>query len=60
MEYYLGIKKNAKIPFAAASVDVQNIIPSEVRQRQALYISCMWNFKKNDTNQLTYKTEIDS
>ena len=22
-------------------------------------ITCMWNLKKNDTNELIYKTEID-
>jgi len=46
MKYYSGIKKNAKIPFAAACMDLYNIIPSEVRQRQISYIICMWNFKK--------------
>ena len=32
----------------------------EVRQRQIAYdITCTWN-KKNDTNDLIYKTEIDT
>ena len=30
------------------------------RERQISYdIAYMWNLKKNDTNELTYKTEID-
>ena len=30
------------------------------RERQILYdIASMWNLKKNDTNELIYKTEID-
>ena len=37
------------------------IIISEVNQRQISYnITYMWNLKKNDTNELIYKTEIDS
>ena len=31
------------------------------RERQIPYnITYMWNLKKNDTNELTYKTEIES
>ena len=31
------------------------------RERQISYdITYMWNIKKNDTNELTYKSEIDS
>ena len=30
------------------------------RERQILYhMACMWNFFKNDANELIYKTEID-
>ena len=39
------------------------IILSEVkvRERQISYgIAYMWNLKKNETNELIYKTEIDS
>ena len=37
MKYYSGIKKNAKIPFAATCMDLQNIIPSEVGQINIIY-----------------------
>ena len=30
------------------------------RERQVYYIAYMQNLKKNDTNELIYKTEIDS
>ena len=45
-------------------MDPEIIIPSEVkskRERQIPYdITYMWNLKKNYTNKLIYKTEIDS
>ena len=31
MEYYSAIKKNEIIPFAATWMDIETIIPSEVR-----------------------------
>ena len=64
MEHYSAIKKNEIIPFAATQMDPEIIIPSEVkskRERQIPYdITYMWNLKKNYTNKLIYKTEIDS
>ena len=61
MEYYSAIKKNDMMPFAVTWVDPEIIILSEVsdRERQILYdITYMWNQK--NTNELIYKTEIDS
>ena len=42
-------------------VDLQIIKLREVSQteKQKSYITCMWNLKKNDTNELIYKAEID-
>ena len=63
MEYYSVIKKNEILPFAATRIDLEMIILSEVkvRERQISYgITYMWNLKKNETNELIYKTEIDS
>ena len=49
---------------AAIWMDLQIIILSEVksdRERQIYDITHMWNLIfKNDTNELTYKTETDS
>ena len=62
MEYYSTIKKNKILPFAATWMDLKIIILSEVRQRKwnivwfHLYVESL----KNDTNELIYKTEIDS
>ena len=62
MEYYSAIKKNEIMPFAATWMDLEIIILSEISQRKAhttlyhLYVES----KKNDTNELIYKTEIDS
>ena len=50
------------MPFAATWMDLEIIILSEVnhRKRQISYgITYIWNLK-NDTNELIYKTEIDS
>ena len=63
MEYYSAIQKNEIMPFAATWTDLKIIILSEVksdRERQIPYdIIYMWNLKY-DTNELIYKTEIDS
>ena len=46
--------------FAAMWTDLEIIILSKVRERQISHdITYMWN-PKNDTNELIYKTEIDS
>ena len=50
MEYYLAIKKNELMSFAATWMDLEIIILSEVksdRERQISYdIAYMWNLKK--------------
>ena len=60
MDYYLALKENEMMPFAATWIDTEIIILSEVSQRgKILYdIHCMGNLKINDTNELIYKTEI--
>ena len=62
MEYYLAIKKNEIMPFAAAWMDLEIIILSKVSQTEKdkyhmiLYVES----KKNATKELIYKTEIES
>ena len=62
MKYYSAIKKSEIMPFASTWMDLEIIILSEISQRKAhtplyhLYVES----KKNDTNELIYKTEIDS
>ena len=58
--YYSAIKKNEIMLFAATWMDLESIILGEVNQ-----INIKWNClyvesgKKNDTNELIYKTEKD-
>ena len=52
MEYDSAIKKHEIMPFAATWMDLENIILSEVRERQVSYITFMWNLK-NNINELT-------
>ena len=63
MEYYSAIKKNEMMPFAATGIDVEIIIlkwSKSDRGRQISYdITYMWTLK-HDTNELIYKTEIES
>ena len=48
MGYYLAIKKNEIMPFAATWVDLEIIILSEVNQteQQKYNITYIWNLKK--------------
>ena len=48
------------MPFAVIStMDPEILILREVRQTQIYDITCIWNLK-NETNELTDKTEINS
>ena len=61
IEYYSAIKRNEIMPFAATWMDLERVILSEVSQREISYdIPCMWSLNRNDTNELTLKTETDS
>ena len=63
MEYYSAIKKNKIMPFVATWMDLEIIILREVSQTEkdkSYDIAYMWNLKKNSTNELTYKTEVES
>ena len=45
------------MPFAATWVDLETVMPSEVIQRREIsYTSCKWTLKRNDIDELTYKT----
>ena len=63
MEYYSAIKKNEIMPFAAIWMDLEILILSEVSQTdKGKYHmkSLICRIYKNDTNELSYKTERDS
>ena len=62
MEYHSAIKKNELTPFVATQVGLEIMILSEENQTYkdiSYNITCIWNLKY-DTNEFTYKTEIDS
>ena len=50
------MKKTEIMPFVATWMDPEIVILTEVNQRKKNIIY-MWNLKKNDTNELIYKTE---
>ena len=60
MEYYSAITKNEIMPFHATLMDLEIVILSEISQRKIYDIPHMWYLKRNDTNELIYKTETDS
>ena len=61
VENYTLIKKNETMPFGATWMDLEIVRLSEVCQteRQKRNSPCMWNLKRKDTNELTYKTEAE-
>ena len=63
VEYYSAIKKNEIMPFAVTSMDLEIVILSEVSQTEKdkyHMILLIYGIQNNDTNELIYKTEIDS
>ena len=59
---WLNLKKNDTMPFAAPRMDLKIVILSEVslKEKEKYDISYMWNLKRNDTNELIYKSDTDS
>ena len=59
----LSHKKNEIMPFAATWMELEIIILSEVSQTEKgkyHIISLICGIYKNDTNELIYRTEVDS
>ena len=47
--------------FVATQIDVDIIVLSKSdSKREISYIAYMWDLKKNDTNELIYRAEIES
>ena len=59
MDYYSAIK-NEIMPLVTTWMELEMIILSEVRQRQISSYHSLCAILKNDTNELIYKTKIDS
>ena len=60
VEYYSATKRNKTGSFVEMWMNLEIIILSEVRQTYKYHmVSHIWNLKY-DTNELIYKTEIDS
>ena len=63
MEYYSAIKRKEIELFVVRWMDLESVIQSEVSQKEKdkyHMISLICRIYKNDTNELIYKTEIDS
>ena len=59
MEHDSAIKKNEIMPSAAAWTDLEIMILSQ-RKTNIIWYHLYVESKKNDTNKLTNKTELDS
>ena len=62
MEYYSAVKNNEMMPFAATWMDLEIVILIEVSQRKTniIWYHLYVESKKKGTNELIYKTEVDS
>ena len=63
MEYDSVTKKKKIMPFAATWMDLEIVIMSEVRHRKTNIVSYQLHVqskKRRGTNELTYKTEVES
>ena len=61
MNYYSAIEKNEIRSFAATWMGLEIVILSEDRQKKINVLHCFYmESKKNGTNELNYKTEIES
>ena len=63
MEYYSATKKNEIMPFTATWMDPEIVILSEVSQTEKdkyHMISLICEIYKEGTNELIYKTEVES
>ena len=63
MQYYSAMEKNKIVPFAETWMDLETVIQTEVSQKEKdkyHIISLICGIKKNETNELIYRTEIDS
>ena len=58
MEYYSALE-NKIMPLPAIWIQLEIIVPNEVRERQIYGITYMWNLKCY-TDELISETEIDS
>ena len=60
MEYFLAIKMNEIIPFATTWMDLQFIITKRNEPKTNIIYHLYVESKKSDTDELIYKTEIDT
>jgi len=64
MERYSATEKNEITPFVATRMNLEMIIPSEVNQTEKdkyhMILLLCGLLRKKDTNELIYKTEIDT
>ena len=62
MEYCSAIKMNENFAICSNMDGPRGYDTNEARQKEKLLHDnpYMWNLKRNDTNELTYKTEPDS
>ena len=58
MEYYSATKKNEMMAFAATWIDLEIVILSEMSEKDMYNIILLIHgILRNDTNELTYKTD---
>ena len=63
LEYYSAFKKNEITPFTVTQIGLETVRLNEMRQKETdknHVISLICEILKNDTNELIYRSEMDS
>ena len=60
MEYYSAIEKNKIMQHGCTLIIILSEVSQTEKEKYIYDISCMWNLRRNNTNELIYKTDFEN